>query len=78
MVHEEEGYLAYLLRLWPVRNGETMLWRASLESPYSGERHGFADLEAVLAFLKREMQTQEEEKQRTRLLQRHNSKIAAH
>jgi hypothetical protein len=62
MVHEEEGYLAYLLRLWPVRNGETMLWRASLESPYSGERHGFADLEAVLTFLKQEIREQEEKR----------------
>ena len=63
-MYEEEGYVAYLLRMWPVRNGETTAWRASLESPYSGERHGFADLEALLAFLKQEIQRQGKEKRR--------------
>jgi hypothetical protein len=46
-------YLAYLLRLWRVRMGGAPVWMASLESTASGERHGFADLEAMLAFLRR-------------------------
>jgi hypothetical protein len=62
MMHEEEGYVAYLLRLWPVRNGESTQWRASLESPYSGERHGFVDLEAMLAFLEQEVRKRQGER----------------
>ena len=62
MNHEDEGYVAYLLRLWPVRNGESTLWRASLENPYSGERHGFVDLETMLLFLEQEMRRQESER----------------
>lgn len=42
----EERY-SYLLRLW--RSDDQ--WRASLQSVQSGERHMFADLESLLAFL---------------------------
>jgi len=31
-------------------NGES-IWRASLEGPHTGDRHGFADLERLFAFL---------------------------
>ena len=47
----EPRYLAYLLRLWQAGNGEELTWRASLESPRTGERRGFASLEALVAFL---------------------------
>jgi hypothetical protein len=30
-------------------------WRASLESPHTGERWGFADLEEMVAFLRRQI-----------------------
>ena len=40
---------AFLLRLW--RNHAGGDWRASLQTVYSGERHMFADLESLLAFL---------------------------
>jgi hypothetical protein len=40
---------SYLLRLW--RNGAAGGWRASLQSVQTGERHMFADLESLLAFL---------------------------
>jgi hypothetical protein len=47
-------YLAFLLKLWPVvsKSKSRFLWRASLENPYTGERHGFQDLDALLDFVK--------------------------
>jgi hypothetical protein len=45
MTTEQPGYLAYLLRLWRVNDDGKPVWRASLESPHTGERHGFANLE---------------------------------
>ena len=44
-------YLAYMLRLWRVGNGEGAAWRASLESPHTGERRAFASPEALFAYL---------------------------
>jgi hypothetical protein len=50
-------YLSCLLRMWcvdsaatPGDNGE-IVWRASLESSFTGERIGFASQEALFAFL---------------------------
>jgi len=45
-------YLAYMLRLWQVKPGGQSVWRASLESPHTGERHNFATIEQLLAFLR--------------------------
>ena len=44
-------YIAYLLRLWQVRDGEGLVWRALLERPGSGERLGFASPEELFAYL---------------------------
>jgi len=44
------NYLAFLLRLWCEDDDAT--WRATLESSRTGERLGFADLAALLAFLR--------------------------
>ena len=52
-------YLAYLLRLWRVSQGGASTWMASLESTATGERHGFADLEAMLAFLNQTIEQDE-------------------
>ncbi|MBI5302038.1 MAG: hypothetical protein HY868_07860 [Chloroflexi bacterium] len=58
MTTQEPRYLAYMLRLWQVRdNGETT-WRASLEDPHSGERRGFASLEMLFAFLREQTCTE--------------------
>jgi len=51
MMTEQPGYLAYLLPLWRVNDDGKPVWRASLESPHTGERHGFANLELLFAFL---------------------------
>ena len=52
MEKPERRYLSYLLRLWQTSDGEELLWRASLEMPGTGERHGFASLEALFEFLR--------------------------
>ncbi len=44
-------YLAYMLRLWQISGEGELAWRASLESPRTGERRGFANLDALFAFL---------------------------
>jgi hypothetical protein len=43
-----------MLRLWQADSDEELTWRASLESPHTGERRGFANLEALVAFLEEE------------------------
>jgi hypothetical protein len=53
----EPNYLAYMLRLWRVGQGEGAVWRASMENPHTGQCHGFASLEALLAFLQDETGT---------------------
>jgi hypothetical protein len=51
MTAEQPGYLAYMLRMWRVEAEEGTVWRASVESPHTGERDGFANLEVLFAFL---------------------------
>ena len=58
MTTQEPRYLAYLLRLWQVRDNEEMIWRASLEDPHTGERRGFAALEMLFAFLREQARTE--------------------
>jgi hypothetical protein len=48
------GYVSYLLRLWQARTGGQWIWRASLESTRGGERQGFASLEALFAYLRKQ------------------------
>jgi hypothetical protein len=44
-------YLSFLLRLWQVKQNGRETWRASLEDPRTGEKRGFASLEALMDFL---------------------------
>ena len=48
-------YRSYLLRLWPTRSKGQVIWRASLESPHTGQRKGFASLRDLFAFLEQEI-----------------------
>ena len=48
---DQRRYLSYLLRLWEIEDDVRPAWRASLESPQTGECHGFSDLKALFAFL---------------------------
>ncbi len=45
-------YHAYMLRFWPEHqpSGQTQ-WRFTLIDPGSGQRHGFASLEALVDYL---------------------------
>jgi hypothetical protein len=49
--------MSYLLRLWRAESGDRgvrWVWRASVEDPHTGQRRGFADLDRLFAFLRRE------------------------
>ena len=49
---EPRRYRVYLLRLWlAAAEDGRMVWRAALEDARSGERHAFADLARLCAFL---------------------------
>lgn len=54
-------YVSYLLRLWETTDGEEHLWRAALECPGTGDRHGFGTIEALFAFLRQEMKGEDGE-----------------
>ncbi len=49
-------YLSFLLRLWRVSVEGAPAWRASLQRPGAPEIVTFVDLEAVMAFLRAEME----------------------
>ena len=53
-------HLSYLLRVWTVAQNGAQIWRASLESPRTGERMGFPDLDTLFAFLRRQTSTTSE------------------
>ena len=57
MFEEQPDYRSYLLRLWRVRDNDETSWRASLESAQSGEREGFASLEELFDFIRRQTTT---------------------
>jgi hypothetical protein len=59
---QQKQYLAYLLRLWRVKQKNENGWRASLESPHTGEVRGFASLEALFTFLLEQIQTENTDK----------------
>jgi hypothetical protein len=52
---QQKQYLAYLLRLWRVKQKNENGWRASLESPHTGEVRGFASLELLVEFLREQI-----------------------
>ncbi len=56
-------YRSYLLRLW--RGGQGEAWRATLESSSSNARYTFADLDSLLAFLRKETEQDTEPERRT-------------
>lgn len=52
MANKQQRYLSYLLRLWQTSDDGEQIWRASLESPGTGERQGFASIEDLIVFLR--------------------------
>ncbi len=51
MAITKRRYLAYMLRLWQVKDGGLITWRASLEDPHTGELRGFESLAALIQYL---------------------------
>ncbi len=51
-------YHAYMLRVWTVGEGESVIWRASLEDPHSGAQRAFASLELLMGFLQEMVRAQ--------------------
>jgi hypothetical protein len=49
---EESDYAAYLLRLRRSDQAGQPIWRASLENAHDARRQDFANLEALIAFLR--------------------------
>ena len=56
----EPKYHSYLMRLW--RAGKEKAWRVMLECVETHERHGFADLEGLCAFLREQMTEKKQDK----------------
>jgi hypothetical protein len=52
MSEEENDYAAYLLRLRRSDQAGQPIWRASLENPRDARRLDFANLDALIAFLR--------------------------
>jgi len=50
---------SYLLRLWRTDELRGFQWQASLETPETGERIGFASLEELFAYLMDKTMTDE-------------------
>ncbi len=48
---KQRRYFSFLLRLWQTSDGDQQVWRASLESPGTGEHRGFASLRQMFDFL---------------------------
>jgi hypothetical protein len=58
---EPDSYQTYVLRLWRARCQGKWELRASIESPHTGERHVFAGLMQLFAFLSERCECQEPE-----------------
>jgi hypothetical protein len=59
MDKERPTYFSYLLRIWrddeaPYRPGSKTIRLASLQSSLTGQRQGFASLDDLFAFLRRQ------------------------
>ena len=52
------SYRSYLLRFWEERSAQPVstVWRFSVEDPHTTQRQSFADLDALIAWLKAEVQ----------------------
>ena len=58
MSEDQRRYISYLLRLWQTMSGDALVWYASLESSQTGERQGFASLDALFEFLRGQTDTE--------------------
>jgi hypothetical protein len=61
MMDKSTRYLSYLLRLWQTDDQGRPVWRASLESPGTHERLGFANLDELFKFLETQTLTPDDQ-----------------
>ena len=61
MPAEQRRYISYLLRLWQEQRNAELVWRFSLEDAHTKERHGFAELELLFTFLRKQIQIEDNE-----------------
>ena len=57
---ERNQYQAFLLRFWSEFRedpDENKIWRFSLEDPHTGQVRGFANLKALMRFLRSQIST---------------------
>jgi hypothetical protein len=51
-MERKPSYASYLLRLRQVEDNRRLVWMPSLQSTATGEQHPFADLDALVEFLR--------------------------
>lgn len=51
MIVRQTQYYSYLLRIWQSSDAEPHVWRASLESAFTGQQYNFATLRELYEFL---------------------------
>jgi hypothetical protein len=56
----KKKYLSYLLRLWVEEVNGQLVWRASIEDPFSSKRRGFARPKDLFRYLEEKMHTNEQ------------------
>lgn len=52
MVEISQEYQAYVVRIWPVRDEEGVIWHALITNAHTGETRGFAGLEDLFVYLR--------------------------
>jgi len=57
---ERDRYVSYLLRLWQTTSSNKIVWWASLENSQTGERQGFASLDAISNYLRQQTDAETE------------------
>jgi len=47
-------YQAYLLRIWPVKRTEGVIWHAHITNAHTSESRGFANLDEMFDYLRQQ------------------------
>ena len=54
MSETSQEYRAYLVRIWPVKDRQGLIWRAYLTNAHTSESRGFANLEELFEYLRQQ------------------------
>ncbi len=55
-MEKKHGYVAFMLRIWLANSRSKEVWYASLENDQTGERRVFVSLEALVEYLKSQVE----------------------